>query len=210
MNLQDKTGIVDKLKTHPLTRHLWRFVATAVGFAALLWFCGWLVRPDLSAELPQYSPKELEAAAQLRDNSVDPNDLVRIQQEVDYSKGPQAPWYPKGESPILAELVRDGHLPPVAQRVGPEPIVYEGVDGIGTYGGTWVRAIPNASILGFYMRYELGCGSGNGIGRAIATRFAKEGASITVADIEIEEALAALAQTLHFEVKYHRLSLYFM
>lgn len=157
--MQDKTGILVKLKTHPLTRHLGRFFATAVGFTALLWLCGWLVRPDLSAEAPQYSPEELQVAAQLRDNSVDPNDLVRIQQEVDYSKGAQAPWYPKGESPILAELVRDGHLPPVAQRVGPEPIVYDGVDGIGTYGGTWVRAIPNASVLGFYMRYELGCGT---------------------------------------------------
>ena len=33
---------------------------------------------------------------------------------------------------MLAELVREGRLPPVAQRTGPEPVVMEGVDGIGS------------------------------------------------------------------------------
>jgi ABC-type dipeptide/oligopeptide/nickel transport system permease component/ABC-type transport system substrate-binding protein len=40
---------------------------------------------------------------------------------------------------MLAELVREGRLPPVARRTGPEPVVMEGVDGIGRYGGTWNR-----------------------------------------------------------------------
>ena len=42
---------------------------------------------------------------------------------------------------MLAELVREGRLPPVAQRTGPEPVVLEGVDGIGRYGGTWHRLV---------------------------------------------------------------------
>ena len=48
-------------------------------------------------------------------------------------------WYPQHEAPILADLVADGKLPPVAERVGQEPAVMEGVDGIGRYGGTWMR-----------------------------------------------------------------------
>lgn len=53
-------------------------------------------------------------------------------------------WFPKNESPILRELVEEGKLPPVAERVGPEPVVMEGVDGIGTYGGTWLRLATHA------------------------------------------------------------------
>lgn len=56
--------------------------------------------------------------------------------DVDYSEGKSAPWYPKGESPILADLVAEGKLPPVEERVGPEPLVLRGVDGVGRYGGT--------------------------------------------------------------------------
>jgi len=43
------------------------------------------------------------------------------------------------ESPILAELVATGELPPVAERVGEEPLVIQPVHEIGTYGGEWHR-----------------------------------------------------------------------
>jgi hypothetical protein len=62
-----------------------------------------------------------------------------VQRDVNYAQGKAAPWYPKGESPILAELVKVKKLPPVAERVGAEPLVLGGVDGIGKYGGTWIR-----------------------------------------------------------------------
>jgi ABC-type dipeptide/oligopeptide/nickel transport system permease component/ABC-type transport system substrate-binding protein len=142
-----------------MSRHALWLASTALCFAAFLWLCGWLVRPDLAAEAPSYSEAELRAAAELRDNSIAPDDRPRRHAEVDYSEGPGGGWYPKGESPILAELVREGKLPPVDERVGPEPIVYRGVEGVGNYGGTWVRSLPSADMLGFYMRYELGCGT---------------------------------------------------
>ncbi len=44
------------------------------------------------------------------------------------------------ESPLLAELVKAGKLPPVAQRLPSEPMVIQPLDGIGRYGGTWRRA----------------------------------------------------------------------
>ncbi|HEV2783083.1 MAG TPA: ABC transporter substrate-binding protein [Actinophytocola sp.] len=39
------------------------------------------------------------------------------------------------EAPELAKLVADGKLPPVAERVGAEPLVLKPVEGVGRYGG---------------------------------------------------------------------------
>ena len=41
-----------------------------------------------------------------------------------------------GESPMLAAMVKAGTLPPVEERLPPEPMVLEVVDEIGKYGGT--------------------------------------------------------------------------
>lgn len=70
---------------------------------------------------------------------IDTDNPTRVNLEVDYSEGTAAAWFPKGEAPILADLVEQGELPPVEERVGPEPLVMRGVDGIGQYGGTWLR-----------------------------------------------------------------------
>jgi peptide/nickel transport system substrate-binding protein len=49
--------------------------------------------------------------------------------------------FPKSfaEAPQLAELVKQGTLPPVAERVGQDPLVIKPVHEIGRYGGTWRR-----------------------------------------------------------------------
>ncbi len=44
------------------------------------------------------------------------------------------------EAPMLAEQVKAGKLPPVAQRVPAEPMVWKPLNEIGKYGGTWRRA----------------------------------------------------------------------
>lgn len=44
-----------------------------------------------------------------------------------------------GEAPQLAALVKEGKLPPVAERVGSEPMVLQPLRSIGQYGGTWRR-----------------------------------------------------------------------
>jgi len=41
------------------------------------------------------------------------------------------------EAPQLAELVKAGKLPPVAERVGRDPLVIKPLSEIGKYGGTW-------------------------------------------------------------------------
>jgi peptide/nickel transport system substrate-binding protein len=44
------------------------------------------------------------------------------------------------ERPEFAEMVAAGALPPVAERIGQDPLVIRPLDGIGTYGGTIRRA----------------------------------------------------------------------
>lgn len=110
------------------------------GLAALLYVSGWILRPTLPEQPVKHAPDEVVEVEALRDVSFDPANLPRVQVEVDYSAGKSAPWFPKGESPILAGLVAEGKLPPVAERTGPEPVVLAGVDGLGNYGGTWLRA----------------------------------------------------------------------
>jgi ABC-type transport system substrate-binding protein len=121
-------------------------------------FFAWVASPDLSAEAVERSAGELAEAARLRRMEIDPADPPVLVKDVDYSLGGRAPWYPKGEAPILKELVREGVLPPVAERVGPEPVVVEGVKGTGVYGGTWIRAATSPGDVGV-MRSRLAYGN---------------------------------------------------
>ena len=41
------------------------------------------------------------------------------------------------EAPQLAEQVKAGKLPPVAERIGQDPLVIKPLQSIGKYGGTW-------------------------------------------------------------------------
>jgi peptide/nickel transport system substrate-binding protein len=50
----------------------------------------------------------------------------------------QTPQY--HEAPMLAEMVKAGKLPPVAQRLPEQPLVVPVVEKIGEYGGVWRRA----------------------------------------------------------------------
>ena len=49
------------------------------------------------------------------------------------------------EAPQLAELVKAGKLPPVAQRLPAEPLVLKPLEATGKYGGTWRRAFIGPS-----------------------------------------------------------------
>ncbi len=62
-----------------------------------------------------------------------------------------------GEAPMLAEMVAAGELPPIEERLPPNPIVFDGLDGIGVYSDTLRRVelqgVSNAVIRCFIM-YE--------------------------------------------------------
>lgn len=81
--------------------------------------------------------KALPEVEESRSALPDPDNPLVFHQFVDYSKIDSAPWRPRKEAPMLAELVEAGKLPPVRERVGEEPIVVEGYEGNGQYGGKW-------------------------------------------------------------------------
>ena len=121
-----------------------------------LYIWGDILKPDLEKEPLRYREEVIDYTKKLRDVSFTEDDLFKIQQDVDYGEGESAPWYPKGESPILSELVNEGKLPPVAERVGPEPVVLRGVDSIGKYGGSWFRVYGSLSELDFLRSFLSG------------------------------------------------------
>ena len=45
----------------------------------------------------------------------------------------------RSEAPMLASMVAAGKLPPVTERLPNDPLVYQPLEGIGKYGGTWRR-----------------------------------------------------------------------
>ena len=83
------------------------------------------------------------------------------------------------EAPVLAEQVKAGKLPPVAQRLPDKPLVVP-ADEIGTYGGVWRR--------GF-----LGPSDFNGVNRVIydvLARFGPDGANI---EMKLAESVTSSA-----------------
>ena len=124
------------------------FVAAFAGFCILLALAGRLFEPNMETGAKEYTKAEIEAARKARDTSFDPKNPPVIQRDVDYSEGKNGKWYPKGEAPILAELVKEGKLPPLEERMPEEPVVLEGVDGIGKYGGTWLRVANSPGDVG--------------------------------------------------------------
>lgn len=56
------------------------------------------------------------------------------------------------EAPALAEQVKAGKLPPVAQRLPEKPLVVPVVEKVGEYGGTWRRAFLGPADYNNYVR----------------------------------------------------------
>ncbi|NPV80069.1 MAG: ABC transporter substrate-binding protein [Firmicutes bacterium] len=60
------------------------------------------------------------------------------------------------EAPMLANLVKQGKLPPVEKRLPDDPMIITPVDEVGQYGGTWRMAAlsPTDTTLHFRIGYE--------------------------------------------------------
>src|SRR5687768_15001221 len=121
-----KSSAFFRAAIHPVKRrllvYLARLGAAAIGFTALLYIFGFAFRPDVVTP-PRPPPAAELAAVQARREDSRRLDLANppvIARKVDYGAAGSQPWHPRGEAPILAELVREGRLPPVAQRTGPE------------------------------------------------------------------------------------------
>ncbi|RKX33457.1 MAG: hypothetical protein DRP71_10320 [Verrucomicrobia bacterium] len=124
-----------------------KFAATAIGvlIATLVWVR--MVGLDPNQETRTYPPEEVESVQRSRSILMGDDDQPVFYRNVDYSKISGSRWEPKREPPILAELVREGKLPPVRVRTGDEPAVLEGAEGIGRYGGTWNMATKTRMFI---------------------------------------------------------------
>ncbi|MFP6591313.1 MAG: hypothetical protein VCE12_12405, partial [Candidatus Latescibacterota bacterium] len=56
------------------------------------------------------------------------------------------------QAPMLAAAVERGELPPLEQRLPPQPMIVEPVHEIGRYGGTWHRMMKGSSDFHAYGR----------------------------------------------------------
>ena len=124
-----------------------RLALTAAAFIIGLVTLGWWFRPVIPNTELVSNPVEVARVQKLRDTTFDRTRPPVIQRDVDYSQGTAGAWYPREESPILAELVAEKKLPPVAERTGPEPLVLEGCEGNGKYGGSWFRVTSTAADI---------------------------------------------------------------
>lgn len=129
---------------------------TFMGLLLLFYGFSMLFRPTLEETVIEVSPESIEEVEALRDIEFEGEPTLRIQQEIDYAEGASASWFPRGESPLLKTLVEEGKLPPVAERVGPEPLVLQGVDGIGNYGGTMIQARTSKRGVGTFGTFYAG------------------------------------------------------
>ncbi len=112
----------------------------ALGFVLLLQaFASWM-RPELPGSV-EIDPGSVALGERMRHVEFTDEDRKAsvVHREVDYAD-PDPAWFPKGEPDFIRRLVEAGKLPPVHERVGSEPLVMEGPDGIGNYGGTWFRS----------------------------------------------------------------------
>jgi len=116
-----------------------RYLAVAAGIALLLLLVARGLRPDVTSAPPAPPPALLAQVEQSRHITLDREHPPVVVRHVDYSRGDAAAWWPRHESPLLGDLEKQGKLPPLEDRVGPEPLVLQGCDGIGRYGGTWYR-----------------------------------------------------------------------
>ncbi|HVU24139.1 MAG TPA: ABC transporter substrate-binding protein [Opitutus sp.] len=115
------------------------WLAVAAGIGGLFYLVARGFRPDVGSPPPPPPPALVAQVEASRHVTLDREHPPVIVRDVNYAEGANAAWWPQDESPILRDLEREGQLPPLAERVGPEPLVLAGCDGLGRYGGTWYR-----------------------------------------------------------------------
>jgi hypothetical protein len=80
-----------------------------------MWIVGASVRPDLSDRPLPYTPEQVAEAVKARDVHFDPEHTPTFYVDTHVA--------PKSESPIFTALVKQGDLPPLAERMPKDPVV---------------------------------------------------------------------------------------
>lgn len=139
------------LSRHPRLRTLTTFLVVTVGSVLVCLLLAWSLRPPIRSAAPPHDVAELARLQALWSQPLDPQQPPRIHIPVGYDAGPAAPWWPRVEAPLVAELREQLRQRPdasltaeerllrdlgPAERIGSEPCVVRGVDGPGQHGGT--------------------------------------------------------------------------
>ena len=112
-------------------RSVFSFLVVTFAMVLCIWVIAWFVRGDVKDKPMELDPVLAAKFEEQRNPQFDPNNTPTLHLPIDVT--------PRGESPILKKLVDEGELPPLAERVPEKPIVLDTIDGIGEYGGTWLR-----------------------------------------------------------------------
>jgi len=132
----------------PVILHVLCFLATAMVMAGVLWVLGWLFQGDVTGrDIREYGKAELARAVEARDVSFTPSTTYYLHEDPWTAAEKKRPE-PKGQAPVLAELVNEKKLPPLTDRLPDEPYVSQGCEGIGEYGGTWLRVATSPGDVG--------------------------------------------------------------
>jgi peptide/nickel transport system substrate-binding protein len=118
----------DKRKRSEISRRRFLHLSTLAVAGTALAACG--VAPEAAG--PQATPTTAPPASEIRVASGTPTPIAQVSSRFQ-------------EAPMLAQLVADGTLPPVEQRLPRNPKVLQPYHSIGTYGGAWRRAFRGAS-----------------------------------------------------------------
>ena len=125
------------------------------GLTVTLVLCNIGLRTGVKSDAQPADPKIMAEYNRIREPIIYTGNVTDFWQDVDYSLGEKAPWWPKGESPLLSQLTKEGKLPSVLDRIGPEPAVYKGFGGEGNYGGDWWRMVGSIDRVRLSLQYEL-------------------------------------------------------
>jgi ABC-type dipeptide/oligopeptide/nickel transport system permease component/ABC-type transport system substrate-binding protein len=147
-----------------LIRNTAAFLLVAVGFGLVIWVAARMVRGRVEEAPTPFDGKLVAEAEALRDVRFDKDRSKLPTPYKDYSAKDYEELKAKGlkESPLLAELVKRRKelgptfgLPPVEERLPKEPVVMEGPEGIGNYGGTWLRLGNNEGDITGTMTWRM-------------------------------------------------------
>ena len=128
---------------------LFRLLASVAVLFGALAALAWLTSGKIPDERRTFDAEALKQLDEWRNLEVPGDQPESPFVSVDYPLKPSDPAYPSTQSPILAGLVEEGVLPPVFERTGAQPLVLEGPDGAGHYGGTWLR-VQTAGSTNFW------------------------------------------------------------
>lgn len=117
-----------------------RYFLAAVFLFGVTFLFARLLTPGKTLEVKALSHEEAKALNALRDPGITPDNPPVRWLDVAYNEADAANWWPRFQSPLLDPLVDQGVMPPVDQRVGPQPLVLDTCTEAPHYGGTWYRA----------------------------------------------------------------------